>query len=287
MEQNIAIPIQTLIGGTLKASSNGDTFAPFDVTTIPGGVGGGADNLDDTSAYGWPEDCGATADCVGAGICTYGDWQIGQQYPLGAPDPARQVRVTSVHGYDKTSEVGGPFGVHVTGGVITSWFHDIYCGLAMSGIWEPGDVITVPGGTLTTDSWNANNDATGHSDASLEINIPIQLEWLDSYGLLFDTSPLYINIADIICVRPLSTTQVGIISRLPNKEAGTTGEYIIEMAWEAPTAMSLVNCVNRTLKEAAKAPLSNPEVNWDFSYSNVTVGPQYADNYQLNLDATV
>lgn len=288
MEQNISIPIKTLTGWNWLPSAW--NYPIYFAPTYPANYfGGGTDNYS-TYSYGWPDGCcvggwcpGLGADlCEEGGDCAYG-LLLGQQYPTTDPDPARKVKVTTALGVDKTHLVDGAIMLTTwTGaGELTGFWADSYCvgHTTFTGEWEPGDIIHVPGGTTKDDSWNLWNNDSGHADGSHEVNIVVQEEWMISQ---FDTSPLYLNISDIICVRPVSTTSVSIVTRIPSQTGTTATAYHITMAEAAPSAMSLVECVNRALKEAVNSPLSNPQVDWSFSNSLT----QYAENYGITFIAT-
>ncbi len=299
MKNLLSIPIQSLS----KWIWTGPGTYNFPTSLVGLGVGGGTENQDSPSGWGWPERCTEAApyDCKKTGSCTYGGMLLGQQYPPTDPSPARRVTVTSALGVDKTDEIAalnlainwytGP--QYSTGGVsgeITGFFTDTSG--AICGPWtkwsngidvfEPGDVIRIPGGTVPGDSWNPQNASTGHPDASLEINITIQEAWLTS---TYDTSPLEINIDQIICVYPISTTQVAILTNLASSLQGSSGysaAYILDMAEAAPTAMSLVTCINSFLKKSYSKSGADATVDWSLTGSVTQHVNQYEMNPQFN-----
>jgi hypothetical protein len=176
--------------------------------------------------------------------------------------------------------VGPQYGTGGVSGEVTGWFQDNYCGGSWTGltVFEVGDVIKIPGGTDPSDSWNSQNNSTGHPAASLEINITIQAHWLTP---LWDTSPLEINIDQITCAYPISTTQVALLTNLASSTQTATGPsaaYILNMAEAAPTAMSLVECLNSFLKKSYHQSGADATVNWN-STGSVT---QHVNQYEMN-----
>jgi len=295
MKNLLSIPIQSL--------SNHVWYGPGTYnspTSLVGlGVGGGTENQDSPAGWGWPERCTEAApyDCKKTGSCSYGGMVIGQQYPTTDPSPDRRVTVTSALGVDKTDDIaalgdyainwftGPQYGTGGVSGEVTGFFTDTSGSCGPYNKWtngitifEPGDVIRIPGGTVPGDSWNPQNDSTGHPAASLEINITVQAYWLTP---LYDTSPLEINIDQIICAYPISTTQVALLTNLPTSLQGPTGHsvaYILDMAEAAPTAMSLVTCINSFLKKSYNSPGTDATVDWSLTGS-VT---QHVNQYEMN-----
>jgi len=257
---------------------NHDTgTSPGNAFQITGDPGGGADNL--YAYYGWPDGCNG----VNCALSSCGSWYgfvIGQQYPTTDPDPSRKIKVTRA-GIDITSGFFGGFNVVVDSGTkkVDSFYHDIYScsgSKRIEGIFYPGDIITVPGGTTPTDSWNPNNASTGNPDASLELNIVIEEDWL----VPVDTNPLLINVEDIITVLPITTRRVGIVNKIPSKLNGRTSMITLTLNQDANSAMDLVTCVNSFIKKAVKSPGSNPKVNW-LSTGSLT---NYVQEYEISLD---
>jgi hypothetical protein len=111
------------------------------------------------------------------------------------------------------------------------------------------------------------------------LDFVVQEDWLDA---TYDTNPLLVNVDEIICVKPISTTQVGIVLDIPADKSGAVAEFTIDMNEAAPTAMSLVECINRAIREAGQRPSTAPVVDWKYTHS-VT---QFSDTYSLTLAGT-
>jgi len=265
MNNNIQIPI---LGDPTKSLAAGSEH-----TFTPGLYGGGS-----TNAYSvpyWPDywGCYYGVDCVVTS--PYDGMTIGQAFGT-----AGNITVTDSLGVDKTAECSGTFFAAVdTGGLV---YKIVISGAnPVLGI-NAGDVLHCPAGTTPANSWNAFNagDAFGtHPLASGALDFVIQEDWIST---AYETNPLLINLDEVICVKPISTTQVGIVISIPSYAAVKTSEFVIDMNEAAPTAMSLVNCINRTIREGIQKPNSVPMVNWKYTNS----ATQFSNAYSILLNAT-
>jgi len=279
MKNFIEIELADIIndGGYINRNTGTSAFSAFQITGDPGG---GADNA--YSFYGYPDSCNGT-NCVQGACGSFSGFVIGQQYPTTDPDPSRKVKVTR-GGVDITDGFTGAFNVLVDNSTkkVDSWFQDVYSSCSttrIEGVFFPGDIITVPGGTTPSDSWNPNNASTGNADASLELNIVIEQDWL----VPVDTSPLLVEVNDIITVVPISTTEVGIVNKIPSRLNNTMSVITLTLNEAANSAMDLVTCVNSFIKKATQNPGLNPKVDWKATGSLTN----YVTNYKMDLDAAV
>jgi hypothetical protein len=299
MENNIQIPILSNPQYIIPTGSQHDFTA--------GLYGGGSDNIwyATWAAPGsypipeWPDYYGCW-DTVVSDLCICsGGFSCGMT--IGQTWGAGMITVEDSSGVDKTAECTGTFHAVVacdpafgatacpptwnadpaaTGQVIGIFVNNS-SGYGITGI-VPGDVLKCPAGTNPSDSWNAYNpgDAFGtHANASGALNFVVQEDWVD---VSYDTNPLLVNVDEIICVKPISTTQVGIVMDIPADKAGSVAEFTIDMNEAAPTAMSLVECINRAIREAGQRPSTAPMVDWKYTHS-VT---QFSETYSLTLAGT-
>lgn len=264
-------------GGYIDRNTGTSWSTAFQITGDPGG---GADNL--FSLFGWPDSSNGVTSVRGA-CGSFSGFVIGQQYPTTDPDPSRKIKITR-GGVDITSGFTGAFNVVVdnTTKKVDSWYQDAYSSCStrrIEGLFFPGDIITVPGGTTPSDSWNPNNASTGNADASLELNIVIEEDWL----IPADTSPLLVEVSDIITVVPISTSQVGIVNKIPSRGQNNMSVITLTLFKPANSAMDLVTCVNSFIKKATQNPGSNPKVDWSSTGSS----NNYVTTYKIELDAAV
>jgi hypothetical protein len=284
---NIEIPVvsdttYTLIPSDGPGVNNGLPFGtnPWGwIWSTPGIYGGGAANTPnvwDTTptpgmcacsdpgcyTWGWPEDC-----CYGDLRCTRGAGTFGT-FELGVNPGLGTIWIEDVNGGDKTAYFQGlnPSGFDMNvwvdpTGSVDRWYSyrsSIY------GNWNIGDIIHIPGGTVIGDSWNASFGG----DNSLAMDIVIQLDWLTVH---YDTTPLVIPIDKIITVIPDTTTTVKIVASIPSAQQGYKSIFTITNDIAAPTAMSLVHCINRAIRHGAQRPGTNALVDWNYTHvPNIT-----------------
>jgi len=284
---NIEIPIVSDTTYTLKNSGYPAIGAPpfgF-IWSSPGIYGGGDNNVPNVNnvtggtcgtgnyTWGWPEDCCGSLCLDGSG--SYDEFKLGEVRPTGT------IWVEDVKtGADKTAYYtalagwnGWKFNVWVDAtGSIEKW----YTYSQYPGNWNIGDVIHIPGGTLVTDAWNPN---FGTGDCSLDINIVMQSDWLIEH---YDTSPLVIPIDKIITVIPDTTTTVKIVTSIPSAKNARQSIFTITNDIAAPTAMSLVHCINRAIRHGGQRPGTNTLVDWNYSNTPNIVSLEY----NLDLNAT-